>query len=284
MKKCLLIYNPKAGREIFINEMSKVIENLSVKYEVTVIPTTHKGHIGEIIPKRHKDFDLIVVCGGDGSVSEAMESMTKNKIKKKLAVIPCGSTNDFSKNLYKCDKLSNIAKVIANDKTMSVDVFEINGKAITYVAGFGLFTDLSYSTSQELKNIFGYGGYVLNAVSKFSDINLKKVQLNYVDQYGKRKKLDENVFVCLFSNSKQIAGMENPSSKNVKLNDGIMECIMIKSFHNNIGVDDLVKVVKMKKCEVALEEKVKWTIDGEFGGEFSKASIKLRSSINVVKE
>lgn len=284
MKKCILIYNPRSGREIFASEMSNVITNLSKKYEVTVIPTTHKGHIAEVIKKNYNRFDIIVVCGGDGSISESVECITKNKINKKFAIIPAGSTNDFSKNIYKTTSIKEISKIIVKDHNTKVDIFEINKKAITYVAGFGLFTDLSYSTPQNLKNILGYGGYVLNAASKLPEISLKRIELNYIDIHGKKKSMQEEVYVCLFSNSKQVAGMEHPLSRFVDLHDGIIECMLIRPLKENETINDVVKVIKMKSCTISINESVKWTIDGEYGGNYKKAVIKYRDSIKIISE
>ncbi len=41
------------------------------------------------------------------------------------------------------------------------DIGDFNSDTFVYIAAFGLFTEVSYKTSQQLKNIFGHVAYIM---------------------------------------------------------------------------------------------------------------------------
>ena len=60
-----------------------------------------------------------------------------------------------------------------------VDVGYFNGDSFIYIAAFGLFTDVSYQTSQELKNVLGHAAYILEGAKRLHNITSYKMRVEY---------------------------------------------------------------------------------------------------------
>ena len=60
--------------------------------------------------------------------------------------------------------------MIMKEEIYRCDVGRFNSQTFAYVAAFGLFTDVSYETSQDLKNILGHLAYVLEGAKRLLDI------------------------------------------------------------------------------------------------------------------
>ena len=76
-KRLLLIVNPCSGKAKMRTELLRVVEILSgADYEVTVYPTKDKGDATvKVASLTQNEFDVIVVCGGDGTLNETLSGM-----------------------------------------------------------------------------------------------------------------------------------------------------------------------------------------------------------------
>jgi YegS/Rv2252/BmrU family lipid kinase len=94
---------------------------------------------GEDSPKSAKNlakraikegFERIVVCGGDGLLSEAINGIMAEKIPENFAigVIPTGSGNNFAKALGIPKDIKKAFEIIKSEKKTLVDVGKVNQK------------------------------------------------------------------------------------------------------------------------------------------------------------
>ena len=103
MKKMLLFVNPAAGREEMRGALMDVISRFTAAgYEVTCHPTQKPHDISEVIRDRGGQFDMIVACGGDGTLNETVTGLMhlNKKPKPLLGYIPTGTVNDFATSLH----------------------------------------------------------------------------------------------------------------------------------------------------------------------------------------
>ena len=80
---------------------------------------------------------LVVVGGGDGSVSAAAQAMAGSGAT--LGILPLGTLNHLARDLGLPFDLREAAAVIANGKARTIDVAEVNGRTFVNNAAIGLY-------------------------------------------------------------------------------------------------------------------------------------------------
>ena len=111
-KKLLFIYNPRAGKEKIRSNFLDIIDIFAkADYEITVYPTQSQGDGRKaVVERKKKFFDLIVCCGGDGTLDEVVSGMMYSSEKLPIGYVPAGSTNDWnsgkneSSSLLHCER------------------------------------------------------------------------------------------------------------------------------------------------------------------------------------
>lgn len=160
-KRALLLRNPKARRG------AESIEPLLQRLEgggldVTIETFEALPEIARDIVRLRDRADLVIVCGGDGSVSSAALAAMESGLP--MGIIPMGTANDLALTLGIPSDLVAAADVIARGQTRAVDVGTVNGHAFFNVASIGLSSDLAQSLDPVLKKRFGRLGYALAAM------------------------------------------------------------------------------------------------------------------------
>ncbi len=292
MKKLLFIFNPHAGKAQIKSRLLQIVD-LMVKrgYDVTIYPTQAKRDALKIVQKRAEEFDLIVCSGGDGTLDEAVSGMMLSGKKVPLGYIPAGSTNDFANSLKIPKDMVKAAEIAISGKTFACDVGMFNEKPFVYVAAFGMFTAVSYKTRQEWKNILGHAAYLLEGVKSLTEIASYRL---CVECEG--KVIEDEFIYGMITNSNSVGGVKNMTGKNVLLDDGKFEVTLIRmpknivelhtilgSLTKRIDNTDLIYSFKSDCITFLSEEKVSWTLDGEYGGSLHEVTVRnLRQALEIM--
>ena len=292
MKKLLFIFNPHAGKAQIKSRLLQIVD-LMVKrgYDVTIYPTQAKRDALKIVQKRAEEFDLIVCSGGDGTLDEAVSGMMLSGKKVPLGYIPAGSTNDFANSLKIPKDMVKAAEIAISGKTFACDVGMFNEKPFVYVAAFGMFTAVSYKTRKEWKNILGHAAYLLEGVKSVTEIASYRL---CVECEG--KVIEDEFIYGMITNSNSVGGFKNMTGKNVLLDDGKFEVTLIRmpknivelhtilgSLTKRIDNTDLIYSFKSDCITFLSEEKVSWTLDGEYGGSLHEVTVRnLRQALEIM--
>ena len=126
--KLLLIVNPLSGRAKMRPQLLKVIEILSqAGYLVTVYPTKCQSDATRFVSElSDNEYNIIVVCGGDGTLNEVITGVMQSKINCKIGYIPSGTLNEWSTGLNISKIIPDAAKDIVSGKEISLDNSAIN--------------------------------------------------------------------------------------------------------------------------------------------------------------
>ncbi len=156
--------------------------------------------------------------------------------------------------------------MIMKEEIYRCDVGRFNSQTFAYVAAFGLFTDVSYETSQDLKNILGHLAYVLEGAKRLLDI--KAYHMKVTTENGV---IEDNFIYGMVTNSRSVGGFKN-LTKDVDMNDGLFEVTLIVQPKNPLEMQeiirnllnmednsDLIYSFKARKLTVEAEEEVAWT-------------------------
>lgn len=285
MKKLLFVINGHSGKGQIKNKLLEIID-LMVKegYMVHVHTTQEREDATNVVCQQAKDYDLVVCSGGDGTLDESVTGMMQSEIKVPLGYIPAGSTNDFANSLEIPKDMVQAAKTAVSGIPFSCDVGEFNGDFFIYVAAFGIFTDVSYATSQELKNVLGHVAYILEGAKRLHSIKSYHMRVEHDGT-----EIEGDFLLGMITNSTSVGGFKGMTGKNVKLDDGLFEVTLIHKPKNIIELNqiiasltnlkdttDLIDSFRADEVKFYAKENIPWTLDGEYGGDHKEVEIKNR--------
>ena len=283
MKKLLFVVNGHSGKGQIKNKLLDIIDIMIKEgYHVQVHTTQEREDATKVVREQAKYYDLVVCSGGDGTLDEAVTGMMQSEVRTPLGYIPAGSTNDFANSLEIPKDMIQAAKTAVLGVPFSCDVGEFNGDYFIYVAAFGIFTDVSYATSQELKNALGHVAYILEGAKRLYTIKTYHMRVEYDGN-----EIEGDFLLGMITNSTSVGGFKNMTGKDVKLDDGMFEVTLIHKPKNIIELNTIIASLTNLKDETDLiasfraesvkfysEEEIPWTLDGEFGGDHKEVQIK----------
>lgn len=274
MKKCVIIMNPNSGKKKKIKTYEKFYD-LSRKYgyDLEIIFTERKGHAIEIMKELPNDIDLVLSGGGDGTLNEIVTGNISREKKLVIAPLPLGSTNDVG-SMYGLDKsIYENYEMILKGQPKSIDICYINDTPFVYVACFGDYLDLAYSTPRALKEKYGKLAYIFYGLKQ-----LKNKLHHYNIKYTIDGVEHEGTYSFIFiTNSSRIAG-QNDVYYDIKLDDDKFEVAFaninskkevfkLLVLINSIEIKDIPGVDYFQtnnlKIEFSEEPNISWGIDGE---------------------
>lgn len=129
-----------------------------------------------------------------------------------IGYLPTGSTNDFANSLKIPKKASAAMETAVRGKPFLCDIGRFNDDVFVYIAAFGLFTDVSYETRQEMKNILGHMAYILEGITRLSSIKSYDVT---VTADGRR--IEGDYLYGMVTNSHSVGGFQNITGKTFSL-------------------------------------------------------------------
>ena len=287
LKKALFLFNPNTGGNKLKNSFLEIIKTFSLDgYDVTVHATTGPGDAKKQAAKYGEDYDLLICCGGDGTLNETVSGLIQCKNQPLLGYIPGGTTNDFatSLGLPKANMLAAAKRIVEPNEIFHSDIGLFGGKVFNYVAAFGAFTDVAYSTNQAVKNTVGYFAYIFEAMGRLTRI---PTIVASVECDGKM--LDGTFIFGMITNSTSIGGIAFKQSQAVHMDDGVFEMVLVRQprglqemreLSSALVLRDLaspaIEVMQGKRFRVISEAPITWTLDGEAGGETTDITIRVK--------
>lgn len=291
MKKVLFVINPKSGKGAIRSKLMQVLDIFTkAEFDTTVYISQAEGDARRKVREDSAGYELIVCSGGDGTLDEVVTGIVELGSSTPIGYLPAGSTNDFANSLFMPKNLITVAKMIMEEELYHCDIGRFNRQTFAYVAAFGLFTDVSYQTDQDLKNILGHVAYLLEGMKRLFDIKSYHMKIQTDDQV-----IEDDFMFGMVTNSRSVGGFKNLTGKNVDMNDGLFEVTMIVTPKNPLELQeimtglltaednsDLIYSFKAKKLEIESDGEVPWTLDGEFGGDHTYIEIEnLHEALNL---
>ncbi len=286
-KKALLVINPCAGVDRKRVSPTDIINKLSsANFDIDVERTKCQGDATTIVAEKGNDYDLVLCCGGDGTLNETINGLMTLENKATVGYIPSGSTNDLACTLGIPVGVGPATDMILNGKTNGYDIGTFQGRYFNYIASFGVASDLAYTTPQKWKNLFGHQAYVLYGVG----IRLFPMLFGFKPTHMKIEYdggvIEDDFYFGAISNTVSVAGVFKYDD--IKLNDGYFELLLVRGLKSNFDAFGIINKVirkdysgnniiftRTKNVKITCDEKVAWTLDGEFGGEHGDVDIEV---------
>ncbi len=285
-KKLLLVYNPVSGTGGIISSLPDVISAFTAAgYDVTAHPTSQQDDGKQFIEQYADNFDLVCSCGGDGMLHELFCGMKGHS--GKCGYIPSGTVNDFASSMRIPKNIPEAVKMIIEGNYRNIDAGEMNKNRFAYIAAFGVFTEVSYSTSHNLKSVLGSFAYFLEGVKRFDPF--------YINEKAANLKITCNDYIYegefsfgMAGNTLSVAGSTLAVPSDASMEDGLLDFLFIRTPKTLADYDKIRialtnedkpcdSVIRLKASSLKLESEkpIDWDLDGEFGGSILTAEFSV---------
>lgn len=283
-KKVLFIVNPKSGKGSIHSKLLDIVDIfVKAEFDLTLYISQSAGDARAKAKEVEGRYELVICSGGDGTLDEVISGMMECEKRSAIGYIPCGSTNDFAHSLKIPTSMTKAAEHIAAWKEFPCDIGRFNDDYFVYIAAFGLFTDVSYETSQDVKNVLGHLAYILEGMKKLTEIKSYPMKVE-----SEEMTVEGNFLFGMVTNSTSVGGFRNITGKHVHLDDGVFEVTLIKTPQNILELNEIIQAViagksennkyfyqfRSKAVKFISDDPVAWTLDGEFGGYHEVVDVK----------
>lgn len=112
-----------------------------------------------------EDHNLIILGGGDGSVSSVVDFLARSNAV--LGLLPLGTANDFARTLGIPSDLEGACQTIAHGKVIDIDLGLAGDNYFVNVASVGLGPEVTQALSPRLKRTTGVLAYPIAAIKAF---------------------------------------------------------------------------------------------------------------------
>ena len=227
MKRALLIYNPMAGIQEFNHMLDETIDVFQQQgIQLDIYRTREQmDFFNYLEPESCNLYSAVLVAGGDGSVSLALNAMMKKNIRIPLGIIPSGTSNDFAYYLGISPNLHEAVRQLSGLRTRWIDVGKANDTYFINVCGGGVLPNVAHKVDREAKNIWGKAAYY---VSGFMEMGKNKSFRIRVHADG--EEFETKVFLYLVMNGPSAGGFTKLGAK-ATADDGKLDFVAIKSMN-----------------------------------------------------
>jgi len=278
----LFLINPSAGKSEIKNKALDIIDLFTKNgWKVTVHTTQRPLEIPSIVMRSAGQYHMIVCCGGDGTLNETVTGLMHCENRPLLGYIPAGTVNDFAYSLHLSKNMITAAHTIVNGVPFACDIGAFEDRFFTYIAAFGAFTDVSYQTPQQSKNILGRAAYFLEGIKRLPSIRAYQMTVTH-----DRGIIEGEFLFGMITNSISVGGFKMTDRIDVSMNDGLLEVLLVRNpmvaaegqqimndFLPQEYDSEFFVRFRTKKLHVFSPETVQWTLDGEYGGTLSEVRI-----------
>lgn len=255
---------------------------------VDLIATTSKG-AEEIAKNNAPKYDIIVSCGGDGTLHEVVNGVMKSGEDTVVGVLPYGTCNDVARTIGVPFNLNKALDCIMRLNTSKYDLIYDGNEYATYALATGYLTKSSYDASSESKKKLGRFAYVLSGIK-----NLFKFRSYPITIKADGERIHGKFSYMMLINGESAGGFK--LNKGDDFNDGKVKLVLVKgnrfsSFWAFVrlflfGIKSVKKarsviIRNVKKVDIENHSNVAFTLDGE-KTKFLKKSINIVSSLNII--
>lgn len=218
-KKLLLLYNVKAGRGRIRRKMD-ALEQIFSEAGYTPIPKMLRFGQNPF-EGESDDIDLVVICGGDGTINYVVNAMRAMNLDYPIGIIPAGTANDFAGALGVSARTLKAAEQIVKGTEQRVDCGRVNGMYFVNIFSFGMFTTTSQHTPEKIKRHIGKAAYLIEGSKELH--NREFIPLHLVHDSGE---IDVDSMITLIFNG-ETAG-RFPIARDASIRDGLLDCMIMR--------------------------------------------------------
>lgn len=189
------------------------------KYIITIKYSAFKGHAIDLTRESiDQKADIIVACGGDGTINEVASTLVGSTIP--LGIVPIGSGNGLASNLNIPKNIKKALYIIKNNQQTTIDVGCVNQRYFFSNTGFGFTAHVieNYEALQS-RTLWCYIKASLKSFQQYSKKNAVVISVNDKTELV-------NPFLIFVSNS-NVMGYNMSLTPKASLKDGLLDVIIV---------------------------------------------------------
>lgn len=292
-KRARLIYNPTSGREEVKRKLPEILRRLEQGgIETSTHATEERGDAAKAaFEAAERGFDLVISAGGDGTLNEIVNGLSKHERRPAVGILPLGTTNDFARAHGIPKRWQDACDLIAKRYTRAVDVGLANDRYFINIAGGGSLTELTYEVPSKLKTMIGQLAYYMKGLEKITSLHPTRMKIT-ADGVGE---FDEEFMLFLIANSSSVGGYDR-IAPDASTSDGVFDVIAMRK----CTLAEFLRIASIlmrgepvlndphfvkfncSRLTVEADDRVQLNVDGEFGGTLPCTFTLLPSHIRVV--
>ncbi len=292
VEKVLLCFNPKAGKGKILKYLDSIEKKVTDRgYELVKLQLSVDDDTKFLKENLDDSFKLILISGGDGTVSVMVNKILDFSIDIPIGVLPTGSANDFAYNNGLPNDIEKCTDIALDGVTESIDVLKINDRYAVNVFALGNMVTISQDTNPKYKKIFGNLAYYVKgakALGKLRPLNVKITT--------EEKTFSEDIYFMVILNGTSTGGFRKLSVDSDN-QDGICEIKLfkpmslvklashaLKVFRQKPYDSEYIINLKAKEIRIESDEDLPTDIDGENGATLPIDAKVLNRALKIVRK
>ncbi len=288
MKKIRFIANPTSGAVRNRNIPKLLEEHLDdEKFQYEFCYTEYAGHAIKLTKEAvESGFDMVVACGGDGSVNEISSELIETDVV--LGVLPCGSGNGFAMHLGLGRNVVKAIHHLNDGLPITIDSCQMNRQFFVNLSGIGF--DAVVAKRLHGSTLRGFKAYFRFTVEEVFKYKMLPLEITIDGQ-----KMERTCLLVEVANA-PIYGYGFSIVPPAKFNDGLLEVLLVKAvpkwrylfslwrfLNNSFHKSSLTETFTGKEILIKPLQKTAVHLDGEayFLNEEARYSI-LPNSLKVL--
>ena len=259
------ISNSKIAKRIKEQVRIKFDEN---NYQVKISESSFKGETKTLAREAVLNkTDLIVACGGDGTINEIINEIKEREFK--IAIVPIGSGNGIARHFNIPLDISKSLDLILKHNYTYVDIGKVNESIFLGNVAFGIGAD--FIKNYHKINYKGLVGYILAFIKTIFSIKEKQF---IIDIDGER--ITSSPLILIVSNTNQ-QGYNFTVTPKAKADDGMLDMFIVENISYFKNIINIFKIIlglnfspgesiykKIENLNIILQKPIKnIQIDGE---------------------
>ncbi|KPZ60753.1 Diacylglycerol kinase [Pseudoalteromonas sp. P1-13-1a] len=298
--KAVLIANPVSGTKMWQDKEPLIVARLSEYYDLNVLTTSKEVNGIELAKQAIKNKpDIIIACGGDGTVTEVASVLVNTQCK--LGIIPMGTANALAHVLMgissKIIPVEQACELIIDGQTHTIDTAYCNDELMLLLAGIGYEQSMIEKADRDSKNKSGQLAYLNGFFQAFSE---QKAQTLYVTlDDNQTQEVHTNSFIV--ANAAPFTTLLAQGGGQPNHEDGLLDINwLIPSEENTTSVLSIAELMfssitqtqlaisshhtNAKKVTITADEEIKYVLDGEIKTADTLTITVDPASLNVISK